>query len=164
MDKKVLLELMALDARLQEDRLYEIALTEIDTNSFDPVAKAKAFEEAEGDEQKAKSFYIKHRVRRIRDQMIAFDIEAEVTSAAKAEEAKQNSRDLNKLKVINTAADTIEGLFLFILIAASSAISFILFVTILVMLGAGDIIAWVASAASTFLLMRWIFKKKQSSP
>ena len=72
MDHKTLIELSKLTERLVEDRFYELALSEIEENSFDPVAKAKAFEEAEGKEQKARAFYVKHRVRRMKDELAAF--------------------------------------------------------------------------------------------
>ena len=66
-DPLLMRELIALGDRLTEDRLYEIAVSEIEKNEFDGVAKALALEEAEGDEKKGRAFYAKHRVRRIRD-------------------------------------------------------------------------------------------------
>ena len=66
-DEELLEELIALGDRLTEDRLYEIVVQELEQNIFDSVAQAKALEEAEGDEKKARAFYTKHRVRRIRD-------------------------------------------------------------------------------------------------
>ena len=66
-DEELLKELIALGDRLTEDRLYEIVVQELEQNIFDSVAQAKALEEAEGDEKKARAFYTKHRVRRIRD-------------------------------------------------------------------------------------------------
>ena len=64
--------------------MYEIAVDEIENDNFDKVAQALAFEEAEGDEKKARAFYTKHRVRRIKDEIshfvaeLAATIEAEV--------------------------------------------------------------------------------------
>ena len=66
-DPTLMAELIALGDRVTEDRLYEIAIEEIERNQFDGVAKALALEEAEGDEKKSRAFYTKHRVRRIRD-------------------------------------------------------------------------------------------------
>ena len=66
-DDELLKKLIALGDRLTEDHLYEIAVQEIEKNIYDGVAKVKALEEAEGDEKKARAFYTKHRVRRIRD-------------------------------------------------------------------------------------------------
>ena len=60
-------ELIALGDRLTEDRLYGITVQEVEKDIFDGLTKAKALEEAEGDGRKARSFYPKHRVRRIRD-------------------------------------------------------------------------------------------------
>ena len=72
MDQQTLIELSKLTERLVEDRFYELALSEIEKNSLDPVAQAKAFEEAEGEEKKSRAFYIKHRVRRMKDALTAF--------------------------------------------------------------------------------------------
>ena len=72
MDQQTLIELSKLTERLVEDRFYELALSEIEKNSLDPVAQAKAFEEAEGEEKKSRAFYIKHRVRRMKDALTEF--------------------------------------------------------------------------------------------
>lgn len=56
-----------LSDRLLEDRLYEMTILEIESGTLDKSAEARALEEAEGDETKAKALYIKHRVRRLRD-------------------------------------------------------------------------------------------------
>ena len=157
MDKKILEELMALDARLQEDRLYEIALSELDTQSFDPVAKAKAFEEAEGDAQKAKAFYIKHRVRRIKDQLVAEGVEAEVTAATEAEIAKYNNRQLKKQKAKDTGKGIIRGFTDFIVISISSLVIFALALFVWSLVGAGPSLSIITSLASTFLIVRWLF-------
>jgi hypothetical protein len=73
-EKELLEELRSLGARLAEDRIYEKVITEVENNELDAVAKAKAFEEAEGDASKARAFYIKHRVRRIRDLAAEYEI------------------------------------------------------------------------------------------
>lgn len=73
-EKELLEELRSLGARLAEDRIYEKVITEVENNELDVVAKAKAFEEAEGDATKARAFYIKHRVRRIRDLAAEYEI------------------------------------------------------------------------------------------
>lgn len=73
-DKALLEELRSLGARLSEDRIYEKVIAEVESNELDAVAKAKAFEEAEGDALKARAFYIKHRVRRIRDLASEYEI------------------------------------------------------------------------------------------
>ena len=67
-DKKILDELVGLDGRLYEDRLYELVMQEVLTEDFDTVAMARAFEEAEGEEQKTKALYLKHRLRRLKDE------------------------------------------------------------------------------------------------
>jgi hypothetical protein len=77
MDKKTLREMSGLSARLMEDRMCKPAVNEIESNAFDAVAKAKAFEDAEGDKQKARTFYTKHRVRRIKDELEFFLVELE---------------------------------------------------------------------------------------
>ena len=67
-DKKISDELVGLDGRLYEDRLYELVMQEVLTEDFDTVAMARAFEEAEGEEQKTKALYLKHRLRRLKDE------------------------------------------------------------------------------------------------
>ena len=66
-DRKILDELIGLDGRLYEDRLYELVMQEVLTEDFDTVAMARAFEEAEGEEQRTKALYLKHRLRRLKD-------------------------------------------------------------------------------------------------
>jgi phage/plasmid-associated DNA primase len=73
-EKALLEELHSLGARLAEDRIYEKVMSEVENDELDAVAKAKAFEEAEGDASKARAFYIKHRVRRIRDLAAEYEI------------------------------------------------------------------------------------------
>ena len=63
-------EIASLNERRFEDRLYEIAIEEIQNNEMDPVSEARAFEEAEGNKEKARAFYTKHRVRRLRDHLM----------------------------------------------------------------------------------------------
>ena len=67
-DKKISDELVGLDGRLYEDRLYELVMQEVLSEDFDTVAMARAFEEAEGEEQKTKALYLKHRLRRLKDE------------------------------------------------------------------------------------------------
>jgi hypothetical protein len=91
-------ELLALGERLTEDRLYEIAIQEIEMDDFDAVAKARALEEAEGDGNKARAFYIKHRVRRIRDILTeqAF-AQAEIERIAEVERIQAERRATQEL-------------------------------------------------------------------
>ena len=90
-EQKLLEELRNLSERLAEDRIYEEVLTEIELNNFDAVAKARALEEAEGHEQKARALYIKHRVRRINDLSAEYSIWLEQQRASE-EEAKKTTR------------------------------------------------------------------------
>ena len=66
-DKKISDELVGLDGRLYEDRLYELVMQEVLSEDFDTVAMARAFEEAEGEQQRTKALYLKHRLRRLKD-------------------------------------------------------------------------------------------------
>lgn len=91
-DSETLNELIGLGERLSEDRLYEIVIDEVERNEFDNVAKAKALEEAEGDQNKARAFYTKHRVRRLRDLIAEEKIAAEAERVrAKEKEAQAES-------------------------------------------------------------------------
>ena len=96
MDQQTLIQLSKLNERSVEDRFYELALSEIEENSFDPVAKAKAFEEAEGEEKKSHAFYVKHRVRRMKDELAAFILN---------EAEKQKSQNELDKKLAAIAAD-----------------------------------------------------------
>ena len=91
-DPDLLNELIKLGDRLSEDRLYEIAVSEVEDNQFDGVAKAKALEEAEGDQNKARAFYTKHRVRRIRDLIAEQALMAEA-SRVQAEEERVKAEE-----------------------------------------------------------------------
>ena len=66
-DKKISDKLVGLDGRLYEDRLYELVMQEVLSEDFDTVAMARAFEEAEGEQQRTKALYLKHRLRRLKD-------------------------------------------------------------------------------------------------
>jgi hypothetical protein len=99
MDQQTLIELSKLTERLVEDRFYELALSEIEENSFDTVAKAKAFEEAEGEEKKSRAFYVKHRVRRMKDELAAFIMnEAERQKSQNELDKKQAAIAADKAK------------------------------------------------------------------
>ncbi len=80
-DKKILDELVGLDGRLYEDRLYELVMQEVLTEDFDTVAMARAFEEAEGEEQKTKALYLKHRLRRLKDEGLVKNLIDEAQSS-----------------------------------------------------------------------------------
>ena len=99
MDQQTLIQLSKLNERSVEDRFYELALSEIEENSFDPVAKAKAFEEAEGEEKKSHAFYVKHRVRRMKDELAAFILnEAEKQKSQNELDRKQAAIAADKAK------------------------------------------------------------------
>lgn len=80
-DRKILDELIGLDGRLYEDRLYELVMQEVLTEDFDTVAMARAFEEAEGEEQKTKALYLKHRLRRLMDESLVKNLIDEAQSS-----------------------------------------------------------------------------------
>jgi hypothetical protein len=105
MDRKILKELSELNERLAKDRMYEIAVDEIENNDFDKVAQAIAFEEAEGDEKKARAFYTKHRVRRIKDEISYFVAELAATIEA---EAKRSAEQIKENKARKLEEETIK--------------------------------------------------------
>ena len=92
-DRETLIELIGLGERLSEDHLYEIVIDEVERNEFDNVAKAKALEEAEGDQNKARAFYTKHRVRRLRDLIAEEKIAAEAERVQAKEKEAQAERE-----------------------------------------------------------------------
>ena len=93
----ILKELIDLGDRLTEDRLREIVIAEIESNEMDGVAQAYALEEADGDEKKARAYYTKHRVRRIRDLITQESILAEEERAEEEERAKQKQAEEEKI-------------------------------------------------------------------
>jgi hypothetical protein len=66
--------LKGLEGRLLEDELYRIVWEEIENGVKDPAAQARAIEESGGDDGKVRSTYIKHRVRRIQDELAMFSV------------------------------------------------------------------------------------------
>ena len=95
--QKLLEELRSLSERLAEDRIYEKVIAEVENDELDAVAKAKAFEEAEGDSQQARALYIKHRVRRIRDLAAEYEIWLQQESARK-EIIRKEDQEQKKLE------------------------------------------------------------------
>jgi hypothetical protein len=92
-DPTILKELIELGDRLTEDRLREIVIAELEGNEMDGVAQAYALEEAEGDEKKARAYYTKHRVRRIRDQIAQESIRAAEARAEERAKQKQQAEE-----------------------------------------------------------------------
>lgn len=88
-DPAILKELIELGDRLTEDRLREIVIAEIERNEMDSVAQSHAFQEADGDEKKARAYYTKHRVRRIEDMIAQESIRHEQEIAAAEEKEKE---------------------------------------------------------------------------
>ena len=80
-DKKIIDELVGLNGRLYEDRLYELLMQEVLSEDFDTVAMARSFEEAEGEEQKTKALYLKHRLRRLMDESLVKNLIDEAQSS-----------------------------------------------------------------------------------
>lgn len=61
--------MLGLDERLLEDEIYRFVWEEIESDQLDRSAQARAMEEGAGDEGKTRSAYIKHRVRRLKDEL-----------------------------------------------------------------------------------------------
>jgi hypothetical protein len=74
--------LLGLEGRLLEDELYKIAWEEIERGQLDPAAQARSIADGEGDNGKTRSAYIRHRVRRLRDEL-------EIVQAQKAKEKEK---------------------------------------------------------------------------
>ena len=101
----ILKELIDLGDRLTEDRLREIVIAEIESNEMDGVAQAYALEEADGDEKKARAYYTKHRVRRIRDLIAQETIRIEQKRVEAEKEAKQQKEKQRIIEQSKKAAD-----------------------------------------------------------
>ena len=87
-----ILKLIELGDRLTEDQLREIVMAEIERNEMDSVAQSYALQEADGDEKKARAYYTKHRVRRLKD-MIAQESIRNEKEKADAEEKEKKERE-----------------------------------------------------------------------
>ena len=61
--------LSGLEGRLLEDEIYRIVWEEIESGIMDPVSQARSVAEGDGDDGKIRAAYIRHRVRRIKDEM-----------------------------------------------------------------------------------------------
>jgi hypothetical protein len=61
--------LLGVDNRLLEDELYKMAWEEIERGVLDPASQARSIVDGEGDDGKTRAAYIKHRVRRLRDEL-----------------------------------------------------------------------------------------------
>jgi hypothetical protein len=66
-EKKLFGDIVALSKRLANDRLYEIVAEEVAQDELDPVAYLKALEKANGNEERARANYARHRIRRLKD-------------------------------------------------------------------------------------------------
>ncbi len=80
-DDAIIKKILELNQRLAEDSLYEKVLDELNKGDTDVVAQARALEEAQGEREKARAFYIKHRIRRLKDIELAGFIEREALRA-----------------------------------------------------------------------------------
>src|SRR5688500_12552831 len=60
--------LLGLEGRILEDEIYRLAWEEIEGGEIDSAGQARAIEEGSGDEGKIRAAYIKHRVRRLKDE------------------------------------------------------------------------------------------------
>jgi hypothetical protein len=169
MNKEILIELAKLDDRLLEDRLYEIAVEEIERGEFDGVAKARAFEEAEGDDKKSRAYYVKHRVRRIRDLITAAAIEAGLQAAAEeASEVARSKSDRNakrKNDAQNFVRGTADRLTKIILSSLIFVVSFIFLVKILAVLGLSVILTLgISFIAAAMLASKFTSDKHDNNP
>jgi len=97
-EQKFLDELKGLNERLAEDRIYQQVMIEIDSDELDSVSRARAFEEAEGDNQKAQGLYVKHRVRRLRDLALDYENWLKEEAKMKALRKKEEQEEQEKIE------------------------------------------------------------------
>lgn len=76
--------LQGLEGRLLEDELYKIAWEEIGRGQLDPASQARSIADGEGDNGKTRSAYIRHRVRRLGDELEILKIREKEKQKAKA--------------------------------------------------------------------------------
>ena len=87
--------LQGLDSRLLEDELYKLAWEEIERGELDPASQARSIADGEGHDGKTRSEYIRHRVRRLRDEL-------EVFKAREKEEAQKKRLEAKKRKAYHS--------------------------------------------------------------
>lgn len=83
--------LKGLEGRRMEDELYRIVWEEIQSGQMDPAAQARSITDGEGDDAKIRAAYIKHRVRRLEDEIaVLVKIERELEAGRQREETEKN--------------------------------------------------------------------------
>jgi hypothetical protein len=93
--------LYGLEGRLLEDELYQIVWEEIERNEMDPVAQARSVEEGGELDAKVRAAYIKHRLRRLNDQLKVEELVAKETIRQEQEDISR--KKLNKKGGLHTA-------------------------------------------------------------
>lgn len=83
--------LTGLHGRQFEDELYRIVSDEISSGYMDNVAQARSIEEANGDRSKLEALYLKHRIRRIKDEIVSAEIKAEEDKKARDVQLKREA-------------------------------------------------------------------------
>jgi len=86
--------LRGLEGRLLEDGIYKVVWEEIERGEMDPISQARAVEDGDGEDGKIKSHYIKHRVRRLNDELAT-----QSTTSSAANKKKRTSHGGFKLQV-----------------------------------------------------------------
>jgi len=86
---------------IADDKLYEIAMEEIENNSVQKGLYARAFSQSEGDKDKTDALYIKFRVQSLQDELV---LEAEQERTLKEEH--------NKEKLLKEQKDKEEALYI----------------------------------------------------
>jgi len=94
-EKKIFGDISSLSKRLADDHLYEIVAEEISPGDLDPVAQLKALEKANGNEERARANYARHRIRRLKD-MAAQYVIMEQVEAERQTEAYEASQRLER--------------------------------------------------------------------
>ena len=115
-----------LQGRLLEDELYRIVGEEIEAGVKDTAAWVRAVAYGAGDDAATKSMYIKHRVRRLQDEISLSAAEAELQKAQQADLrlVKQQEKEMIKrqdirngtkagLKLVALVVIIIAGAFIF---------------------------------------------------
>ena len=91
-EKKIFGDIASLSKRLADDRLYEIVAEEISQGDLDPVAQLKALEKANGNEERARANYARHRIRRLKDMAAQYVIMEQVEAEWQTEAYEASQR------------------------------------------------------------------------
>ncbi|SDX82838.1 hypothetical protein [Roseicitreum antarcticum] len=90
--QQIIERVQGMEGRLIEDEIYRIVWEEIENGQFDTASKARAMAKCANDGAELRSAYIRHRVRRLKDEIAIANATRERTEREAAASAQQENR------------------------------------------------------------------------